>query len=95
MLEEKNTEAKGMTEFGRTLYSLMLTRGLEHRQDLLAVLPEEQQISQSKLSYYMNGDRNVDPRFLANVVRALGLNREEKRRLAWAFAYGQLHDEGA
>ena len=79
-----------MTEFGRTLLSLMLTRGMEHRQDLLKALRDVgYTISQSRLSYYFNGERKVDPAFVVHVSDLLELTKEERRRLAWAFAYGQ------
>ncbi len=79
-----------MTEFGRTLFSLMLTRGMEHRQDLLKALRNVgYTISQSRLSYYFNGERKVDPVFVVQVSDLLGLTKEERRRLAWVFTYGQ------
>ena len=82
--------AQHMTEFGRTLFSLMLTRGMEHRQDLLQALKEVgYNISQSRLSYYFTGERKVDPVFAVRVSDLLGLNKEERKRLAWAFTYGQ------
>ncbi len=80
-----------MSEFGRTVYSLMLTRGIERRQDLLRLLNENgYPISQARLSYYLNGERNVDPMFVACVSELLGLNKDERRRVAWAYAYEQL-----
>lgn len=89
--------AQQMSEFGRTLYSLMLTRGVEHRQDLLKKLREEGRypISQARLSYYLNGERSVDPKFLVYVSELLRLNQAERRRLAWAFAYGQFEPDEA
>ena len=79
-----------MTEFGRTLFSLMLTRGMEHRQDLLEALKGTgYTISQSRLSYYLNGERKVDPAFVVHVSDLLELTKAERQRLAWAFAYGQ------
>ncbi len=79
-----------MTEFGRTLFSLMLMRGMEHRQDLLKALKDVGYgISQSRLSYYFNGERKVDPVFVVQVSDLLRLTKEERRRLAWVFAYGQ------
>lgn len=88
MQETKSTPH--MTEFGRTLFSLMLTRGMEHRRDLLDRLREvEYPISQSRLSYYFNGERKVDPVFVVRVSDLLDLNKDERRRLAWAYAYGQ------
>lgn len=91
MLKEKPKDSRQMSEFGRTVYSLMLTRGIERRQDLLRLLNENgYQISQARLSYYFNGERNVDPIFVACVSELLGLGKDERRRVAWAFAYEQL-----
>ena len=86
-----------MTEFGRTLVSFMLTRGIEYRQELARLLNEGgYSISQARLSYYLNGERNVDALFVACVSELLRLNKEERRKLAWVYAYGQLRpdDEG-
>ena len=91
MLKEKPKDSRQMSEFGRTVYSLMLTRGIERRQDLLRLLNENgYPISQARLSYYLNGERNVDPMFVACVSELLGLNKDERRRVAWAYAYEQL-----
>lgn len=81
-----------MSEFGRTLYSLMLTRGIEHKQTLLEILKENgcYSISQARLSYYFNGQRSVDPKFFAYVSELLRLGSGERRQLAWSFAYGQF-----
>jgi hypothetical protein len=93
LLKEKPAgSAKQMTEFGRTLYSFMLTRGIEHRQDLVRILKDNgYPISQARLTYYLNGERTVDPLFLACVSELLKLTKEERRRLAWAYGYGQLN----
>lgn len=83
-------EAQKMSEFGRTLYSLMLERGIERRQQLLGLLRQAgYPISQTRLSYYMNGHRNVDPLFVECVSELLGLTKRERERLAWAYAFGQ------
>ncbi len=90
MLTESRQGTQQMSEFGRTLYSLMLTRGIERRQDLLRLLNKGgYKISQPRLSYLLNGERNVDPLFMACVSELLRLTKEERRRLAWAYAYGQ------
>lgn len=79
-----------MSEFGRTLYSLMLMRGIERRQDLLEKLNEGgYKISQTRLSYYLNGDRAVDPLFVMCVSELLNLTKEERRKLAWVYMNGQ------
>lgn len=70
-------ESQQMTEFGRTLFSLMLQRGIEHRQTLLKELnspPDEPKysISQARLTYYLNGDRTVDPMFLVPILTRVG-----------------------
>ena len=91
MLKEKPKDSRQMSEFGRIVYSLMLTRGIERRQDLLRLLNGNgYSISQARLSYYLNGERNVDPMFVACVSELLRLNKEERRRVAWAYAYEQL-----
>lgn len=83
--------AQHMTGFGRTLYSLMLTRGVENRQDLQRLLNDGgYKISQPQMSYFFNGKRTVDPVFFACVSELLGLNKEERRRLSWAYAHEQL-----
>lgn len=91
----ESKDSPQLTEFGRTLYSLMLTRGIEHRQTLLRELnspPDEPRysISQARLTYYLNGDRTVDPMFLECVSELLSLNKSERRQLGMAFAYGQI-----
>lgn len=79
-----------MTEFGRALYSMMLTRGIERRKDLAEALNESgYAISQAGLSYYMNGQRNVEPAFVVHVSDLLKLTKKERQELAWVFAYGQ------
>lgn len=94
MLKEKSKESQ-MTEFGRAVLSLMLTRGIETRQDLRAKLNEAgYAISQARVSYYLNGDRAVDPMFLLCVTSLLGLTKEEQRKLSWSYAYGQKRLDG-
>ena len=91
MLKEKPKESQHMSEFGRTLFSLMLTRGIETRQDLRKRLNDGgYKISQPRLSYYLNGERTVEPMFVASVTELLNLTKEEQRRLAWAYLDGQF-----
>lgn len=91
MLTEDKTEATKMSEFGRTLYSFMLTRGIERRQDLLEKLNRGgYKISQTRLSYYLNGDRTADPLFVMCVSELLDLTKEERRKLAWVYTNGQV-----
>lgn len=40
MARPRETKPRNMTEFGRTLYALMLDRGYEHRRDLADLLTE-------------------------------------------------------
>jgi len=88
MLKDNLRESQQMSEFGRMLY---ITKGIERRQELVGLLSDNgYPISQARLSYYLNGDRNVDPLFLACVSELLKLNKEERRKLAWVYAYGQL-----
>ena len=90
MLKESTKESQQMSEFGRTLYSMMLMRGIERRQDLLRLLNENgYTISQPRLSYYLNGQRNVDHKFVVCVSDLLKLTKKERQELAWVFAYGQ------
>lgn len=91
MLKEASKESpQQMSEFGRTLYSMMLMRGIERRQDLLRAVNEAgYTISQPRLSYYLNGQRNVDWKFVACVADLLKLSKKERQELAWVFAYGQ------
>jgi transcriptional regulator with XRE-family HTH domain len=78
-----------MTEFGRTLYSLMLSRGIEFRQDLATLLTEAgYKVSQQTISNYMNGKRTIDPDFPLFVSEVLDLNEEEECRLAKAYTFG-------
>lgn len=95
VLTETPRDTKGMSKFGQTLYSLMVKRGVETRQRLLRLLNDNgYQISQPRLSYYLNGSRNVDPMFMLCVSRLLGLTKEEQRELAWAYSYGQVNLTG-
>jgi hypothetical protein len=90
VLKEKPKESQQMSEFGRTVYSLMLTRGIETRQKLREALNTAgYEISQARLSYYLNGQRNVDAKFVVCVADLLKLNKKERQELAWVFAYGQ------
>lgn len=96
MLTDKPKDTQQhMSEFGRTLYSLMLTRGIEHRQDLLQKLRENERypMSQARLSYYFNGQRSVDPKFVVYVAELLKLNKAERQRLADAYAFGQFQPD--
>lgn len=88
--KEQQKESHRMTDFGRTLYSMMVAKGMDHRQDLVSALNERgYSITQSRLSYYLNGERNVNWLFVECVTALLELNKEEQRRLAWVYAYGQ------
>lgn len=90
-VQEVGKSSKHMTEFGRTLYSLMLTRGIEHRIGLLKPLNDGgYTISQSRLTYYFNGDRVVDPMFFLCVCELLNLGKREREQLSYAYANGQL-----
>lgn len=89
MARPRETRPQGMTEFGRTLLGLMLSRGIEYRQDLAEMLTEAgYKISQQTISNYMNGKRNIDPDFPTFVSEVLDLDEEEQTRLARAFSYG-------
>ena len=92
MLADKVRETQQMTEFGRTLYSFMVIRGIETRAELLRLLNETgYEISQARLSYLLNGKRVVDPLFFACVSELLKLNKDERRKLSWAYSNGQKH----
>ncbi len=89
MARPRETRPQNMTEFGRTLYSLMLDRGIEYRQDLAEMLTEGgYKISQQTISNYMNGRRAVDPDFPLFVSEVLDLDDQEQTRLARAYAFG-------
>lgn len=79
-----------MTEFGRTLYSLMLDKGIEYRRDLADLLTDAgYQISPQTISNYMLGKRAIDPDFPLFVAEVLNLDEETQLRLARAYAFGQ------
>lgn len=79
-----------LTEFGTHLHELMLSRGLRTLAELSRLLEQKSHhVSRQTLSTYAIGKRAVPASFLAKLVAALELDEEEKRDLAWAFAYGQ------
>jgi hypothetical protein len=90
VLKEKPSGNQQMTEFGRTVVSLMMIRGVETRQELQSLLNEAgYRISQPAVSYYLNGVRAVPSFFFLCVCELLDLSNAERTKLAMAYSHGQ------
>ena len=86
-----------MTEFGKTLNTLMVMHGIFEWKDLLGALESVgYEIGQPRLSGYLYGDRNPrNPQELFDAIaRALELSEEEKMRLIYSYGYPKQRNNG-
>lgn len=79
-----------LSEFGRYVYGLMLSRGFTSFSQVCAALEEKgDTIHRQTLSAYMKGSSGPPANFARRLARALDLTPEEERELAWmAYLHG-------
>lgn len=85
------TLAREMTEFGRSVWTLMASRGITTQRELSRLILKHagEHVSFDVVRNYLYGRSAVPPDFPRQVVAALRLNESEKAALAQAFAFGQ------
>ncbi len=76
-------------DFGTLLFDLMAVRGVRTASELQKVLNDTGfRVSRQTITNYSTGHTPVATPFVKYVARALGLNKGERQRLAWAACYG-------
>ena len=84
-------EDRRLTVFGAVVLELMLSRGIRTWVELSARLRERgHDFSAARMGSWSYGRHAADRTFPSALAEVLGLNREERARLADAFAYGQI-----
>lgn len=82
-----------LTDFGLSVYTLMLSRGYKAVTKLAAAMTQDEEdgfkITRQVVSNYITGKRKVPASFVVRLAEVLNLSEDEKAELAWAFAYGQ------
>lgn len=86
------TLAREMTEFGRSVWMLMASRGITTQRELSRLILKHsgENVSFDVVRNYLYGRSAVPPSFPRQVVAALDLSETEKANLAHAFAFGQV-----
>ena len=89
----KGRSAPELNEFGAVVYRLMLARGYRTSAKLAELMREERAggytITRQAVDNYATGRRSVPYTFVERFTEVLDLDYEERRNLAWAYAYGQ------
>lgn len=96
MLMVEKKPKRNRVRFRNTLNKLMVARDIFQWKDLRAELERnDYDISQSRLSQYLNGSRNPEEleEFFDAIGRTLGLTREEKMLLAYSYAYPETDEK--
>ena len=93
-MDTRNGRAsRELNEFGSYVYTVMLSRGYRTAGKLAEAMREDNdggyRITRQAVDNYTTGRRNVPASFVVRLSEALDLTYEERRNLAWAFAYGQ------
>lgn len=78
-------------KLNQKLRILMISREIKSREQLLGRLNEggDYYVSKTTLHGYLRGDVDPPRKFIRNAARALELDDQEQRDLAWVFAYGE------
>lgn len=80
----------GLTDFGKHLYGVMVSRDMRTFAELARVLQRDGlRISRQAIANYANGNRAVPASFITALSASLKLTDDEQHDLAWYFAYGQ------
>ncbi len=80
---------RSLNEFGRTLFTFMLSRNIRSVSELAKRLGDVgYDVSRQTVANYVDGVTPVSTPFVRACSRALHLNKGEKRELAWAACYG-------
>lgn len=75
-----------LSEFGRHVYGLMLSRGITRFAQLCAEFEKAgDPIHRQTLSGYLKGTSSPPANFARRLVPVLTLTEEEERELAWVF----------
>jgi transcriptional regulator with XRE-family HTH domain len=89
-LDVEHRSQTGLTDFGKYLYQVMVSRDLRTFADLSRALESRGHgVSRQAIANYANGNRAVPASFVVAVASELKLSEDEQRELAWCFAYGQ------
>jgi hypothetical protein len=78
-----------LTDFGKHLFSLMLSRNIRTFAELRELLAKNGfDVHRQTISHYATGKYEAPPRFVRKLAEVLDLSEEEKRKLAWVHDFG-------
>lgn len=73
-----------LSEFGKYLFGIMLSRGIKSFSGLAAALDcDEYRVHRQTVTKYARAEQPVQPRFARRVAEVLNLTEDEERELAW------------
>lgn len=79
-----------LTEFGATVLSLAVKRGIRQNVELARLLTEHgEKTSGEKISHWLHGINAAPPHVPRTLITALGLDADEVNLLVHAYALGQ------
>lgn len=73
-----------LSEFGKHLYKLMVSRGIRSFSALASELDDnDYRMYRQTVTKYARGEQPVPPRFARRLTQVLALTEDDERELAW------------